>query len=502
MEGYNANQLPRELSDMQPKPWNTDIATIAGATLDATLFETTSHILVQQTFNKLTNKVPCPRKGIKLSSIAAFVEECGGESGIKNLTTSEIYESFLKPLTHLKYFYCDYLEAERMDCVGEAEAYVSHSWEYVFLDVVNTLLYHFRDTPDVLIWFDLFSYHQHDVSDIVLDWWGIAQFNHTVLILSPWTTPIPPRRSWFLLDVYCALVSNRRVEIALLSSDRIVLLEAVLESAMKSINSVLATVKRLVHQSLHTWKDVCWNSDEKTHIFNIFNDSISEMVYNWTISNVSALTVKGDDVVLAQKCLGVIYMNRAEWDKADALFKGLCDTCDWAKNDVTTLVVISNYALYLYKRNRLEELLPVCKRCFEMSLELNGYKCIYTRKAMNNLLSLYYRMEMYKEAVQILLDFLTHKEEALGDLADKHYETFQAMNDLGILYKKLERYDDTIRYMTESIAIRKEILGDDHPYTLTSLSILAALYRVAGREDDALRAVGNRTISVSREQSG
>ena len=474
---YNASKLFMEEIDEQ-KPWHTGVVNIArvggiGMTAmssrmpDPTLVENAAHILVQQAFTQLTNKAPFSKKGIKLSSINAFIQECGGESEIDQFTTAEMYESFLKPLAQLNYSYCDYLEAERMDCVGDAEVYVSHSWEYVFLDVVETLFHHFRDTPDVFIWFDLFSYNQLYVSDLELDWWGTTQFYHTVLILSPWTTPIPRTRSWFLLDVYCAVVSNCRLEIALRSSDRTHFLEAVLRSAVKSINSVLATVKRLVHQSLDTWKDVCWNSDEKTHIFNILNDKISECVYNWTISNVTALTVKGDDAVLAQKCLGIIYMNRAEWDKADALFKGVFDTCDLAKNNVTTLVVISNYALYLYKTNRLEELIPVSKRSFEMSLELNGYKCIYTRKAMNNLLSLYYRMERYEEAVQILLDFFTHKEEALGDLADKHYETFQAMNNLGILYLKIGRHNDAERYLNEAIAVRNDILGDDHPYTLS-----------------------------------
>ena len=37
--------------------------------------------------------------------------------------------------------------------------------------VVDALEYHFREQPDIVIWFDLFSNNQHKTVDLDLDWW-------------------------------------------------------------------------------------------------------------------------------------------------------------------------------------------------------------------------------------------------------------------------------------------------------------------------------------------
>ena len=286
-------------------------------------------------------------------------------------------------------------------------------------------------------------------------------------------------------------------------SDQRDFLQALQNSAVKTIDSTLAMVKGWVHESLETWKDMRWNSKEKMAVFNLIKNQISESLYDWIISKLNERTLDGGDRVVVQKCLGVIYMNRGPdaWDHANSAFQEAVDACNVTKNDVITLVLLSNYTLLLYKTRRFEKAHLICKLCFEMSVQLNGYKCIYTRKELHTLVVLCYRTGKYEEAVQLLHNFLENKEEALGDLADKHFEVFQAMYNLSIIYKKLGRYDDAIRYMTESLAIRKEMLGDEHPYTLALLRNLASLYHITGRADEALRLLGEKAIAGS-EQSG
>jgi hypothetical protein len=85
--------------------------------------------------------------------------------------------------------------------VKEATVFVSHAWQFLFLDVVDALQYHFEGGSEgVYLWFDLFSNDQHSATSLDFGWWSttfksaIAKIGHTVLILAPWDNPIPLRR--------------------------------------------------------------------------------------------------------------------------------------------------------------------------------------------------------------------------------------------------------------------------------------------------------------------
>jgi hypothetical protein len=74
------------------------------------------------------------------------------------------------------------------------------AWNCVFEDVMEAINFHFTEDRETRIWFDLFSNNQHCASATAaldFEWWSetfqsaIAQFGHTVLILSPWNDPMP-----------------------------------------------------------------------------------------------------------------------------------------------------------------------------------------------------------------------------------------------------------------------------------------------------------------------
>ena len=107
-----------------------------------------------------------PTAGIRLSHVVdEFLVECGGEEMLVNLTTTQVCERFVKPLTtrsnerHTYSSYCEKLRNEGHIAYGEtAEVFISHAHSYLFLDVICALRYHFRDELDsTIIWFDLFS---------------------------------------------------------------------------------------------------------------------------------------------------------------------------------------------------------------------------------------------------------------------------------------------------------------------------------------------------------
>ena len=77
------------------------------------------------------NKLPFPKEGIRLSSLEYFIRECGGRSALKGRTTTDVNNSFQKPLTvHMKSSYCAYLKTKNETMVGEAQVFISHAWKY------------------------------------------------------------------------------------------------------------------------------------------------------------------------------------------------------------------------------------------------------------------------------------------------------------------------------------------------------------------------------------
>jgi len=145
-----------------------------------------------------------PKLGVKLyQGIHDFYDRCGSKEDLEGLTTTQVCDLFIKPQTEsYQSSYCKMLESQHHPAIGIATVFISHAWKYRFLDVICALEYHFRDQPDIIIWFDLFSNNQHNTNEFDFDWWcntfksAIQQFGHTVMVLAPWSDPIPLTRGW------------------------------------------------------------------------------------------------------------------------------------------------------------------------------------------------------------------------------------------------------------------------------------------------------------------
>jgi hypothetical protein len=116
-----------------------------------------------------------PRHGVRLSFLDQFLQDCGGRAALEGLTTTEVCDQFIKPMTESSQSsYCDFLREIEHEAVGEATVFISHAWKYNFLDVVDSLTHHFGQTleAEVVVWFDLFSNNQHKAVDLDFSYWA------------------------------------------------------------------------------------------------------------------------------------------------------------------------------------------------------------------------------------------------------------------------------------------------------------------------------------------
>jgi len=153
---------------------------------------------------------PFPKMGVKFSVFLDFIENNGGNERFVGKSTTDVCNEILKPVTEARQLsYCEFVQGLNTNSqeVGEAEVFISHAWKYIFLDVVSAIQSHFKNTPDIYIWFDLFSNNQHLAGNLPFEWWtntfksAIKQFGRTVMVLSPWKNPIPFTRAWCLFEI-------------------------------------------------------------------------------------------------------------------------------------------------------------------------------------------------------------------------------------------------------------------------------------------------------------
>ena len=187
--------LSRKSSKIFPVCKDSDIdITLVPKISDVTLTNTCSDLLIptkdNDSIHLLADDVtPMPKDGIPLSYIITNIVNLFGRHNLEGLTTSTVNENFIKPETNsTKLSYCEYLKFNNCSVVDTAQVFISHAWNNLFLDVIDALSNHFHYSPDIIIWFDLFSNNQHKAIDLDFNWWcntfksAIETFGHTVMV--------------------------------------------------------------------------------------------------------------------------------------------------------------------------------------------------------------------------------------------------------------------------------------------------------------------------------
>ncbi len=94
-------------------------------------------------------------KGITLSYLKEFIQTLE-EEFLRTATTAEVCRRKVVPVTAVRrHSYCDHLNIYKPYSVGKANAFISHSWRFKFLDLCNALFYFFRDDQEAILWIDI-----------------------------------------------------------------------------------------------------------------------------------------------------------------------------------------------------------------------------------------------------------------------------------------------------------------------------------------------------------
>ncbi len=174
--------------------------------------------------------VPFPKMGVTIQVFLDFIEENGGVEQFEGLTTGDVTDGnagfVLKATQERRCSYCELLQYQKDPNVGIATVFISHACKQNFLQVVDALQNHFKDTPDVFVWFSSFSNNQHLTPNLPFEWFtgtfksAIRDMGHTVMVLAPYNNPFPFTRAWCLFEIYSTVITESKFEVAMSEVER------------------------------------------------------------------------------------------------------------------------------------------------------------------------------------------------------------------------------------------------------------------------------------------
>jgi tetratricopeptide (TPR) repeat protein len=443
-----------------------------------------------------------PKCGVKLSYMRKLLCSFCEEEELIGLTTTEVCEKFVKPFTApFQCSVCDWLQSTNHPAYSSnAQVFISHAWKYKSLDVVNALENHFRNDPDIVIWFDLFSNNQHKAVDHDFSWWcntfrsAISQFGYTVMVLEPWNNPIPLTRAWCLFELWSTAEEGCRFEVAMSEVQQTRFLTD-LQKDPDSVNKMLATVD--------VERSEAYNPTDKTQIFEAvkttsgfaaLNKTVLEKIKQWilhtgethfkTIQAAHEDTDHPDALSALHDFAKLLY---TQGNAAQAL--SLFEEC--LKKRITilghthpdTLTTMNSYATVLYSQGRYVEAVKVYEHCLEKRVEICGENHPDTVTTLNDLACVYYSQGNLQKALPMYEACLERNENVFGV---NHPYTFATLNNLANVYLQQGELEKGCKLMEECHAKCSSVLGDMHPSTLLSTSALAGIYMMQGKLHKAL----------------
>lgn len=431
---------------------------------------------------------PFPTHGIRLSCFEEFVEECGGMEFLEGLTTEMVCRMFVKPATALAQLsYCELLQMQQHRAVDIPNVYVSHVWKMVFLDVVRTLEHHFRDDPDTVVWFDLFTMNQHKSATMNAAWLsstfrtGIRDIGRTVVVLGNLDNLAALKRSWCLFEMYVTADTKSKLEVAM-NPDH-------LTKFITEVSRDDRTVMEKLHVAVNIDKSQSTIETDKTHIVEMIRQSVgafnmNQAIYHqlcdWVISVMKTASIDEPDVVNMLNlthAIAQVTAERGNKEEAEKLYReGLTKKRMFiGKNHPLILDSMNGLASLYFNEGKFDKAEPLYTDCLENRREILGDKHPGTFASMHNRAILFIEKRQLAEAEQVLMECIQGRREILGKY---HADTLESVNLIAIVFSTCSpvKFTRAERYYNECLNGRKETLGGDHPLTLNTMNNLALLY--------------------------
>ncbi|KAF0699160.1 Aste57867_10255 [Aphanomyces stellatus] len=387
-------------------------------------------------------------RGLTLAFFKHFVDVHGGREAFEGLTTEQICQLFVIPYTKAtKLSLVDHVERCDPDghlYVRRATWFVSHAWNYLFLDVINALD-HFMDEHNMTsekdsagLWFCLFNNNQHDVREQPFWYWfttfktALTTIGNVVMVFSPWNNPTTLTRSWCVCEVFVAIECNARFEVALSKREKETFLEHikendVVEIMLAKINSANST------STFPSDRDNIFDLIEQGPGFQKLDRMVFGVLEAWVVRTLETQIALAST---AEKCVqwlivkGEMHYTKGAYPDAESIFASAVAI----HNDVATT-----------------DTRPTLHWRAVMYLAMSKVKQYYARETWEPL----------------FLDALAHQESLLGP---RHAHTLETMRCFGSTYSFIEEYSLAMPLLYRCYQMAPQI-GTSNEKSLATMSL-------------------------------
>jgi tetratricopeptide (TPR) repeat protein len=450
--------------------------------------------------------------GLPLSCIVEFSQRNGGEAAFQGLTTSQVKRRFIMPETlGTKLSLCEQLRAAGDARVKDAQWFVSHAWQYKFLDVVSSLQAFLAAEPDgadATLWFDAFSTSQHDTYSRPPMWWqrtfvnSIGRMGRLVMVLTPWTDPVTLSRAWCILELFACVNSRSRFQVAMPPDQY----QSIFDFSSHLLDDYADMLSKVQCE-----KSQCSRDEDRVRIFETVRASIGflamdRLVFDtlggWMLQQLNAKKLdyyqKGDMVVgakLSRKVVVLLNTLGRHFDAEDELNQAMrsigapqasngvsVDVQRWAGSlpagsQAIFCELMSDYGFTYIKLGRHDDAAAIFEH-FLSTTDDSENQCNF----LLNLAVSHRAARRFVEAERLYLQCLEMSRRLLGL---EHADTLKCMNSLAVTYRELKKFDLSEPLFLQVIEISRRVIGENHTDTQAACVGLANCYRDQGRFSDA-----------------
>lgn len=454
-----------------------------------------------------------PLDGISIAGFDAVIAAAGGRAALDGVTTGALKYAHVLPTTAAAAVaYSDELRARPngADLVGAATQFLSHAYDYAFLDAVDAAAAWERRNPRAdgsshFFYFDLFVVNQHGQNTIVPfevlrnEFGGGVRSVGSTLFMLDYAAPLSLSRAWCVFEAAMTLACGARFEVVMVPRS-----EAAFAQALVDDFDSLLTKTCAVDVETATAREPGDEANIKRAVREVMGgfDAVNKIVIGsmrtWMAgAGRTALRAMPDDRAVGelQSKLARLLMCDGEYDEAEELMREALQARR-ASGHCSTLQAATNLAQLLLVRGKLGEAEPLCREALTGFLCTEGETHRDTLTAMNDLATLLQKRGLYDEAEPLFRTVLDRRREGALDA-----ELLAATNNLAFLLQQSGKIDEALSLFRDCVAGFRSLLGASHPNTLSATNKTALLLYNAQFPDEA-RPLFNEVLSVRRKVLG
>lgn len=386
----------------------------------------------------------------------------------------------------------------------------TQAWAYDFLTMAATVISWGRaQRGTVYAWLDVFAVNQH-APEQPAEWWdstfrlAVGELGHTLLVLTPWNSPLALTRVWCLWEILCTIEQGAQLTVLLPEDEKACLAEALEAGDLGHVQEELAQVDaQRAEARLGADRQRIFEAVQRLlpRGFLDLNDKVKQCLRDWTC-RVGRERLQ--EMSSEQRCLCPLVLKVAEYcrktsqyELAERLYQEAVDGRRQQRghNDPDTMDAIAGLGYLLEYQSKCDRAQPLLEEALTRRRAVLGNDHRDTLQSMNDLGNLCMSVGDLQAAKQLYEEALDGRRRTLRQT---EYDVLQSINNLGRCYRNLGMLERATPLFEEAVEGRRQTLGDLHPATLHSMTYLAQVYTELGR---SARAMALYEPALAGEQS-